>query len=117
MKKKYIIYGKSSQDFSTAMLHKPQNRKQFVEPFLKSLDIEMSEFLFTSGIETNFISIVSAESDEKLEVLCNIVLASGNFSSLSWSRGFEAEEYHKIFEMGHEKMEKYVSATLVAGTE
>ena len=117
MKKKYIISGKSSQDFTSAMLNKPQNRRQFVEPFLKSLTIEMHEFLFTTGQATNFISIVSAENDEKLEVLCNIVLASGNFSSLSWSRAFEAEEVQKIFEIGHEKMEKYVSATVIAGTD
>ena len=77
----------------------------------------MYEFLFTTGQATNFISIVSAENDEKLEVLCNIVLASGNFSSLSWSRAFEAEEVQKIFEIGHEKMEKYVSATVIAGTD
>ena len=37
---KYIISGKTSQDFATAMLNKPQNRKQLVEPFLDSLDIK-----------------------------------------------------------------------------
>ncbi len=117
MQKKYIISGKTSQDFSSAMLNKPQNRKQFVEPFLQSLKIEMSEFLFTSGRDTNFISIVSADTDEQLEALCNIVIASGNFTSLSWSRGFEAEEYQRVFEVGHDKMEKYVSASLVAGSD
>ena len=114
---KYIIFGKSSQDFATAMLNKPQNRKRFVEPFLESLDIKMSEFLFTSGSVSNFVSIVSAKTDEQVETLCNIVFASGNFSNLSWSRAFEAEEYQKIFELGHSKMEKYVSALQVAGTD
>ena len=114
---KYILSGKTSQDFATAMLNKPQNRKRFVEPFLESLDIKMSEFLFTSGSVSNFISVVSAETDEQVETLCNIVFASGNFSNLNQSRAFEADEYQKIFEVGHDKMEKYVSALQVAGTE
>ena len=114
---KYIISGKTSQDFATAMLNKPQNRKQFVEPFLDSLKIKMNELLFSPGTVSNFISIVSAETDEQVETLCNIVYASGNFSNLSWSRAFEAEEYQKIFELGHAKMEKYVSALQVAGTD
>ena len=115
--RKYIITGKTSQDFATAMLNKPQNRKRFVEPFLESLDIVMSEFLFTSGAVSNFVSIVSAKTDEQVETLCNIVIASGNFSNLHWSRAFEAEEYQQIFEIGHAKMEKYVSALEVAGRD
>jgi uncharacterized protein with GYD domain len=112
---KFILRGKTSQDFATAMLNKPQNRKDFVEPFLTSLNITMSEFLFTSGYDSNFLAVVSANSDEAVETLCNIVFASGNFSNLSWSRAFEAEEYQNIFQIGHEKMEKYVSALQVAG--
>ncbi len=114
---KYIISGKTSQDFASAMLNKPQNRKRFVEPFLESLDIAMCEFLFTTGSVNNFVSIVSAKTDEQVETLCNIVFASGNFSNLTWSRAFEAEEYQKIFEVGHDKMEKYVSALQVAGSD
>jgi GYD domain. len=117
MMKKYIITGKTSQDFATAMLNKPQNRKSFVEPFLESLAIDMSEFLFTSGIDRNFVAVVSAEAEEQVETLCNIVFASGNFSNLAWSRAFEAEEYQEVFQKGHEKMEKYISAVQVAGKE
>ncbi|PQM60942.1 MAG: hypothetical protein CML40_05150 [Rhodobacteraceae bacterium] len=116
MVKKYILSGKTSQDFATAMLNKPQNRRQFIDPFLDSLGIEITEFLFTSGSVSNFVSIVLAQSDENVETLCNIVFASGNFSNLNWSRAFEAEEYKKIFEVGNEKMEKYVSALQVAGS-
>ena len=115
--KKYIIFGKTSQDFATAMLNKPQNRKRFVEPILDCLKIKMNEFLFTSGSVSNFVSVVSADTEEQVETLCNIVYASGNFSNLSWSRAFEAEEYQKIFEVGHAKMEKYISALQVAGNE
>jgi uncharacterized protein with GYD domain len=115
--KKYILSGKTSQDFATAMLNKPQNRKHFVDPFLKSLDIKLNEFLFTSGKDSNFVSIISARADEEVETLCNIVFASGNFSNLSWSKAFEAEEYQKIFQLGHDKMEEYVSALQVAGEE
>jgi hypothetical protein len=114
---KYVLSGKTSQDFATAMLNKPQNRRDFVDPFLVSLDIVMSEFLFTSGADSNFVAVVSAKADESVETLCNIVFASGNFSSLSWSRAFEAKEYQKIFQIGQEKMEKYVSALQVAGEE
>ena len=115
--KKYIIKGNTSQDFASAMLSKPQNRRDSVLPFIKSLKMEIIEFLFTSDEGTNFFSIVLAENDEQLETLRNIVYASGNFSNMSWSRAFEAEEYQKIFEIGHEKMANYISASQAAGKE
>ena len=39
---KFILRGNTSQDFATAMLNKPQNRKDVVEPFLTSLNFLMS---------------------------------------------------------------------------
>ena len=60
------------------MLNKPQNRKDFVEPFLTGLNITRYEFLFTSGYDGNFLAIASANSDEALETLCKIVFASDN---------------------------------------
>ena len=57
----------------------------------------MSEFLFTSIYDSNFLAVVSANLEEAVETLRNIVFASSNFSNLSWSRAFEAEEYQNIF--------------------
>ena len=81
MQKIYFIR-KTSQDLAAAMLIKPQNRKLFVEPFLTSLKIVLSAFLFTSGKDSNFLLIVSAQTDEQVETLCNIVFAQGNFFKL-----------------------------------
>ena len=97
------------------MLNKPKNRLEFVKPILKNLEIELVEFLLTSGSNTNFVCVVKAENDEKIEILMSIVFASGNFSNYSWSRAFEADEQENIFKIGQEKMNDYVSAMQVAG--
>ena len=75
----------------------------------------MSEFLFTSGYDSNFLAVVSTNSDEAVETLCNIVFAYGKFSNLSWPKAFEVDEYQNIFQVGHKKMEKYFSALQVVG--
>ena len=63
--RKYVIFGKYSSDFYTAMLNKPKNRLEFVRPILKTLNIELVEFLLTSGSNSNFVCIVKSENDEK----------------------------------------------------
>ena len=115
--RKYVIFGKYSSDFYTAMLNKPKNRLEFVKPILNTLNIELVEFLLTSGSNSNFVCIVKSENDEKIEALMSIVFASGNFSNYSWSRAFEADEQENIFKLGKEKMKDYVSAMQVAGTD
>tara|TARA_A100001011_G_C14001705_1_gene711684 strand:+ start:128 stop:478 length:351 start_codon:yes stop_codon:yes gene_type:complete len=112
---KYIILGRTSSEYSSAMLSTPQDRRKVVESFAESLGIEIREFLYTSGDETNFFSVGMAESDERIEALRIIVYATGNFTNLSWSRAFEADEYKDICELGQKKMETYVTAMQVAG--
>ena len=115
--KKYIISGRISSEYSSAMLAKPQNRRKFVEPFADSLGMKIVEFLYTGGDETNFFSIALAENAEQLEALKTIVYATGNFTNMSWARAFEAEEYKEICELGKEKMETYITAMQVAGDQ
>jgi hypothetical protein len=50
-------------------------------------------------------------------MLCNFVFASSNFSILSSSGAFEAEEDQIIFQVGQKKMEEHVSALQVAGAK
>lgn len=113
--KKYILSGRISSEYSSAMLAKPQNRRKFVEPFADSLGMKIIEFLYTGGDETNFFSIALAENAEQLEALKTIVYATGNFTNMSWARAFEAEEYKEICELGKEKMGAYITAMQVAG--
>ncbi|HAO56949.1 MAG TPA: hypothetical protein DIC41_04755 [Alphaproteobacteria bacterium] len=114
---KYVIHGKTSSDFAAAMLNKPQNRREILDPFFSTFNIEVLEFCFTNGVDINFVSVVKADGDETLEAMSNIVYSTGNFSKISWSRAFDAEEYKAVFEKGHEKMNAYVSSMKVAGTE
>ena len=114
---KYIIHGKTSSDFAAAMLNKPQDRRVILDPFFERFNITVFEFLFTSGIDFNFVSVVGASEDDDVEAMVNIVYSSGNFSNISWSKAYESDAYMKMFEKGHDKMNAYVSSMQVAGIE
>ena len=49
--KKYIITGKNSQETAASMLNKPQNRREIVEPLVKSFNAEFVEFLYLNSPE------------------------------------------------------------------
>ena len=70
---KYLIHGKTSGDFAAAMLNKPQNRLENLQPFFDAFGITVHEFVFTSGIEFNFVSVLSADNDDSIEAMVNIV--------------------------------------------
>ena len=114
---KYLIHGKTSNDFAAAMLNKPQNRLEILQPFFDSFGITVHEFVFTSGIEFNFVSVLSAEKDDSIEAMVNIVYSTGNFSNIAWSRAYDADTYKEVFEYGHERMGAYVSSMQVAGID
>ena len=114
---KYLIHGKTSGDFAAAMLNKPQDRLEILQPFFDSFGITVHGFVFTSGIEFNFVSVLSAENDDSIEAMVNIVYSTGNFSNIAWSRAYDAEEYKAVFEHGHERMGAYVSSMQVAGID
>ena len=111
---KYIITGKSSSDFAAAMLNKPQDRLKIIQPFLNAFGIKRHEFLFTTGLENDFLGVLSSDSDETIEAMVRIVFASGNFSNISWSRAYESDEYMRVFELGSKKMADYVTSMQVA---
>ena len=114
---KYLIHGKTSSDFAAAMLNKPQDRLSLLQPFFDSFDITVNEFLFNSGIDFNFVSVLEANSDEAVEAMTSIVYSTGNFANISWSRAYTSSEYQKVFEIGHDKMNEYVSSMQVAGDD
>ncbi len=114
---KYLIYGKTSADFAAAMLNKPQNRLELLQPFFDSFNITVHEFVFTNGMEFNFISVISADGDNAIEAMVNIVYSTGNFSNITWSRAYDAATYKEVFEYGHERMGAYVSSMQVAGID
>ena len=47
---KYIVHGKTSSDFSAAMLNKPQDRYEMLLPFFQKFGIDVSEFVFTAAL-------------------------------------------------------------------
>ena len=114
---KYLIYGKTSADFAAAMLNKPQNRLEVLQPFFDSFNITVHEFVFTNGMDFNFVSVSSADDDNAIEAMVNIVYSTGNFSNITWSRAYDAATYKEVFEYGHERMDAYVSSMQVAGID
>ena len=114
---KYLIHGKTSADFAAAMLNKPQNRLEILQPFFDSFNITVHEFVFTSGIDFNFVSVLGADNDEAIEAMVNIVYSTGNFANIAWSRAYDADAYKEVFEHGHERMGEYVSSMQVAGID
>ena len=114
---KYLIHGKTSGDFAAAMLNKPQNRLEILQPFFDSFGITVHEFVFTSGIEFNFVSVLSADNDDSIEAMVNSVYSTGNFANIAWSRAYDADDYKEVFEHGHDRMGAYVSSMQVAGID
>ena len=114
---KYLIHGKTSGDFAAAMLNKPQNRLEILQPFFDSFNITVHEFVFTSGIDFNFVSVLGCETDESIEAMVNIVYSPGNFANIAWSRAYDADTYKEVFEHGHDRMGAYVSSMQVAGVD
>ena len=114
---KYLIHGKTSADFAAAMLNKPQDRLELLQPFFDSFGITVHEFVFTSGIDFNFVSVLTADGDNAIEAMVNIVYSTGNFSNIAWSRAYDAAAYKDVFEYGHDRMGAYVSSMQVAGID
>lgn len=114
---KYLIYGKTSADFAAAMLNKPQNRLELLQPFFDAFNITVHEFVFTNGMDFNFISVSSAVDDNAIEAMVNIVYSTGNFSNITWARAYDSATYKEVFEYGHERMGAYVSSMQVAGID
>ena len=107
---KYIITGKSSQETAASMLNKPQNRRELNEPLLKAFNAEFTEFLYLNHPDFDFMCITKAESDESIAAATNLIYASGSFSSLTWFRAFEAEDWQNIYQLASDNMASYISA-------
>ena len=86
-------------------------------PFFEKFGIDVSEFVFTSGINFNFVSVLRAPDDASVEAMVNIVYSTGNFSNISCARAYDSKEYKAVFELGHDKMSAYVSSMQVAGID
>ena len=63
------------------------------------------------------MSVLSAEKDDSIEAMVNIVYSTGNFSNIAWSRAYDADDYKEVFEHGHDRMGAYVSSMQVAGID
>ena len=61
--KKYIVIGKNSQETAASMLNKPQNRRQMVEPLVKSFNAEFTEFLYLNSPDFDFIGFIKGQND------------------------------------------------------
>ena len=111
---KYVFLAKISNEFASAMLNKPQDRLEIVQPILTALNIEVCEFLFTSDSDFNFVGVLKANLDDDVEALKNIIFASGNFSECTWIWAYESSEYKDVFERGSKVMDNYVSSMVIA---
>ncbi len=112
--KKYIITGKNSQETAASMLNKPQNRREIVEPLVKSFNAEFVEFLYLNSPDFDFMCVITGKEDKDIAAACNLIYASGSFSSINWFRAFESSEWKEIFEIASNRMATYVSAKQVS---
>ena len=111
---KYILLGKTTSENTAAMLNKPQDRKKLVQPLINAFKVEMSEFLWITHPDYNFLAVIKGESDNDIQSACNILYASGAWISFSWFKAFESSEMKKIFEDSSNKMASYISSIQVA---
>ena len=77
--KKYIVIGKNSQETAASMLNKPQNRREMVEPLVKSFNAEFNEFLYLNSPDFDFIGVITANNDEDIAAACNLIYATPLF--------------------------------------
>ena len=108
--KKYIVIGKTSQETAASMLNKPQNRREMVEPLVKSFNAEFCEFLYLNSPDFDFIGVIKGQNDEDIAAACNLIYASGSFSSINWFRAFEADQWKDIYQTASNNMASYISA-------
>ena len=85
---KYIIHGKTSSDFAAAMLNKPQDRYEMLLPFFEKFGIDVSEFVFTSGIDFNFDRIKRTPDSRKTHRYLLAAAAMGNDLSDAFFRAY-----------------------------
>ena len=112
--KKYIIIGKTSQETAASMLNKPQNRREMVEPLVKSFNTKFCEFLYLNSPDFDFMCVIEGESDKDIASACNLIYASGSFSMINWFRAFESSEWKEVYEIASKNMANYVSAKQAA---
>ena len=115
---KYVLMGKYSNEFSSAMVHTPQDRMDVVEPMLNNFGVKLIEFLYiTNNPNDDFIAIVDASEEKSLLGAVQMVFASGTFTRVNAFRAFSSGEMKEIFQKGHDGMSSFISAKKAAGFE
>ena len=107
---KYIVLGKTSTEFSSSMVNKPQNRKEIVTPFVESLGGKLVEMLYLNHPEISAVALIEGPNDEAVASMTGIIKASGMFDDLNWYRAFDSGELKNIYELASTIMSEYVSA-------
>ena len=74
----------------------------------------MSEFLWITHPDYNFLAVIIGKNDNDIQSACNILYSSGAWISFSWFRAFESTEMKDIFEDSSKKMANYISSIQVA---
>ena len=74
---KYIVAGKTSNDFNSAMLTLPQNREEVIRPFAKAVGGEVISMLWLNHPDMHVCLHLTAPSDEAVSAMCGIARSSG----------------------------------------
>ena len=111
---KYILLGKTTSENTAAMLNKPQDRRKIVQPLIDAFNVEITEFLWITHPDYNFLAVITGKNDNDIQSACNILYSSGAWNSFSWFRAFESTEMKNIFEDSSRKMANYISSIQVA---
>ena len=60
---KYILLGKTTSENTAAMLNKPQDRRKIVQPLIDAFKVEMSEFLWITHPDYNFLAVINGKNE------------------------------------------------------
>tara|TARA_E500000178_G_C16526537_1_gene532460 strand:- start:18 stop:227 length:210 start_codon:yes stop_codon:yes gene_type:complete len=64
---KYIVMGKISSDFNSAMLTRPQNKQSVIRPFVNVLGAELNSMLWLNHLDMQVCLHLTLPNDEALE--------------------------------------------------
>ena len=81
---------------------------------IDAFNVEMTEFLWITHPDYNFLAVITGKNDNDIQSACNILYSSGAWNSFSWFRAFESTEMKNIFEDSSKKMANYISSIQVA---
>ena len=96
---KYILLGKTTSENTAAMLNKPQDRRKIVQPLIDAFKVEMSEFLWITHPDYNFLAVITGENENDIQFMIKKSLMKGKSIEES-IKNEKLKEIYTLFSLG-----------------